>query len=62
MKVTIEIEGKPEEFQELFVPSEKQHEFLIKTYDAYVDALQKMMWKQVDPHDFLKQSNARDTE
>lgn len=56
MKVKLELDLTPAEFQELFVPSEKQHEFLTKTYDAYVDALQKMMWKQVDPHNFLNQS------
>jgi len=56
MKVKLELDLTPEEFQEMFVPSEKQHEFLTKTYDAYVDALQKMMWKQIDPHNFLNQS------
>lgn len=56
MKVKLELELTPEEFQELFVPSERQHEFMTKTYDAYVDALQKMMWKQIDPHNFLNQS------
>lgn len=54
MKVTIEIEGKPEEFQELFVPSEQQAEFLTMTYDAYCDALKKMVWEQIDPHKFLR--------
>jgi hypothetical protein len=56
MKVKLELDLTPEEFQEMFIPSEKQGEFLTKTYDAYVDALQKMMWKQIDPHNFLNQS------
>lgn len=54
MKVKIEIDCTPHEFQEMFVPSEKQHEFLTVTYDAYVDALRKLMWKQIDPYDYLK--------
>ena len=53
MKVTIELNCTPDEFQEMFVPSDKQQEFVVKTYDAYVDALQKMIWKQVDPHNFV---------
>lgn len=56
MKVKLEMDLTPEEFQEMFIPSEKQGEFLTKTYDAYVDALQKMMWKQIDPNNFLNKS------
>ena len=56
MKVKLKLDLTPEEFQEMFIPSEKQGEFLTKTYDAYVDALQKMMWKQIDPNDFLNKS------
>lgn len=54
MKVKIELDCTPQEFQEMFVPSEKQHEFLTVTYDAYVDALRKLMWKQIDPYEYLK--------
>jgi hypothetical protein len=54
MEVIIKIEGKPEEFQELFVPSEKQNEFINMTYDAYCDALKKMVWEQIDPHKFIR--------
>ena len=54
MKVTIEIEGKPGEFQELFVPSEKQAEFMTMTYDAYVEALKKFIWDNIDPHKFVR--------
>lgn len=54
MKVKIELDCTPQEFQEMFIPSEKQHEFLTVTYDAYVDALQKMIWKQIDPYNFTK--------
>ena len=54
MKLNIEIDGTPEEFQELFVPGEKQTEFMKLTYDAYVAALQKMIAQQIDPYEFLK--------
>ena len=54
MKITIEMDCTPEEFQDLFIPSERQEEFVRVTYDAYVDALQKMMWKNIDPHGFIK--------
>lgn len=54
MKLKIEIDGTPEEFQELFVPGDKQTEFMMMTYDAYVAALQKMIEKQIDPYNFLK--------
>lgn len=53
MKIKIEIDCTPDEFQDLFIPSERQEEFVRVTYDAYVDALQKMMWKNVDPHGFI---------
>ena len=59
MKVTIEIEGSAEEFQEMFVPSDKQNEFITKTYDAYVEALQKMVMRQIDPHNFTGLRNAK---
>ena len=54
MKVKIEIDCTPHEFQELFVPGDRQQEFVETTYNAYVDALQKMMWQQIDPHNFIK--------
>lgn len=53
MKVTIELDVTPEEFKELFVPSDKQQEFVETTYDAYVDALQSLVWKQIDPYNFM---------
>jgi len=40
----------PEEFQEVFIPGDKQEEFMYKTYDAYVAALSDMWLNQVDPH------------
>ena len=43
-----------EEFQELFVPGDKQHEFQLKLYNAYSDALKKFMWDQVDPYSFVR--------
>jgi len=54
MKLNIEIDGTPEEFQELFVPGDKQTEFMKLTNDAYVAALQKMIAQQIDPYEFLK--------
>ena len=54
MKVKIEIECAAHEFQELFIPSDRQQEFIETTYNAYVDALNKVMWTQVDPHNFIK--------
>jgi hypothetical protein len=54
MKIKIEIDCTPHEFQELFIPSDRQQEFVEATYDAYVDALQKMMWKQIDPYNYIK--------
>lgn len=57
MKVTIEIEGKPEEFQELFVPGDQQQEFLTMTYDAYTNALRNFIWQQIDPHNFMGLAN-----
>lgn len=53
MKVTINVEGKPDEFQELFIPTEKQAEFAAMTYDAYCDALKRLIFEQIDPHNFL---------
>jgi len=54
MKIKIEIDCTPHEFQELFIPNDRQQEFVEATYDAYVDALQKMMWKQIDPYNYIK--------
>lgn len=51
MKVTIDL--TPEEFQQLFVPSDKQTEFTIKAYDAYVDMFNQMMMKNIDPHNMF---------
>lgn len=43
----------PEEFQEVFIPGDKQEEFMYKTYDAYVEGLKSMWLNQVDPHNFF---------
>lgn len=50
MKINIEIDLTPDEAKQLFVPGDKQTEFMTKTYDAYVVALQNMVWDQIDPH------------
>ena len=57
MKINIEIDLTPVEAKELFVPGDKQNEFITKTYDAYVAALQGMVWDQIDPHNFLDRKN-----
>ena len=43
MKVRIEIDCTPEEFRDLFVPSDTQAEFAAKAYQAMVEASQKAM-------------------
>jgi len=57
MKINIEIDLTPAEAKELFVPGDKQNEFITKTYDAYVAALQGMVWDQIDPHNFLNRKD-----
>jgi len=52
MKVTIELDVTPEEFKELFVPSDRQQEFVEVTYDAYAEALRRLVLKQIDPYNF----------
>jgi hypothetical protein len=52
MKINIEIDMTPEEAKELFVPSDKQTEFMTKTYDAYIDAVNKFVIDMVDPHNY----------
>lgn len=53
MKIKIEMDITPQEFQEVFIPGDKQDEFMIKTYDAYVEGLKNMWLDQVDPHNFF---------
>jgi len=53
MKIKIEMDITPEEFQEVFIPGDKQEEFMYKTYDAYVSALSDMWIDQIDPHNFF---------
>jgi len=53
MKIKIEMDLTPEEAHELFVPGDKQHEFMVKTYDAYCQALRDMVWDQIDPNDMF---------
>jgi len=60
MKVKIEIDLTPEEAKDLFVPGDKQTEFMTKTYDAYTKALQDMVLDQVDPYDMFKRKNKND--
>jgi len=52
MKVKIELDLTPEEAKELFVPSDKQTEFMRVTYDAYVRAVQATVLDRVDPYNF----------
>ena len=59
MKVKIELECIPQEFQELFVPSDRQAEFISVTYDAYVEALGKLVKEQIDPYKFTGMWNEK---
>ena len=52
MKVKIELDLTPEEAKELFVPSDKQTEFMKVTYDAYVKAVQATVLDHVDPFNY----------
>lgn len=52
MKVNIEIDMTPEEAKELFVPSDKQQEFAVKTYDAYIEAVNQFVINMVDPNNY----------
>ena len=52
MKVKIELDLTPEEAKDLFVPSDKQTEFMRVTYDAYVKAVQATVLDHVDPYNF----------
>ena len=54
MKVKIEMDLTPAEFQEVFIPGDKQQEFMYKTYDAYVEALGAIWMNQIDPHNVLR--------
>lgn len=53
MKIKIELDLTPEEAKELFVPSDKQNEFGMMLYDAYVKALRETTWRHIDPHDMM---------
>ena len=52
MKINIELDLTPEEAKELFVPSDKQTEFMKVTYDAYVKAVQATVLDHVDPFNY----------
>ena len=53
MRVKVELDLTPEEAKELFVPSDKQTEFSMILYDAYVKAVQETVLKHVDPHNYM---------
>ena len=57
MKVKIEMDLTPAEFQEVFIPGDKQQEFMYKTYDAYVEALGAIWMNQIDPHKVFDRGN-----
>jgi len=54
MKIKIEMDITPDEFQEIFIPGDKQTEFQMKSYDAYVAALGDVWLDQVDPYNVLR--------
>lgn len=53
MKLKMELDLTPDEAKELFVPGDKQTEFTVKLYDAYTKALNDMIWKHVDPYNYM---------
>ena len=50
MKVKIEMDLTPQEAQELFVPGDRQTEFMSKSYDAYMQAMTQLVSKNIDPY------------
>jgi len=60
MKVKIELDLTPDEAKELFVPSDKQNEFMRVTYDAYVKAVQATVLDHVDPFNYTGLKNKND--
>lgn len=58
IKVTMTIEMRADEFEDLFVPGEAATEFRMKTYDAFVDALHRLIERQIDPHQMLRSHEA----
>lgn len=57
VKVTVEIELTPQEFQEVFIPGEKQVEFTTMTYDAFAEGMARLAMKQVDPFGVFKEKS-----
>jgi hypothetical protein len=53
MKIKVELDLTPDEAKELFVPGDKQTDFLMMLYDQYVSALHETTWKHVDPHNMM---------
>ena len=43
----------PQEFQELFVPGDKQGELAIKAYDAYAQVFTEIAKGQIDPYNMF---------
>ena len=54
MKVKLEIDLTPDEAKELFVPGDKQTEFVMMLYDQYVKALHETTWEHIDPHNMMR--------
>ena len=52
MKVKIELDLTPEEAKELFVPGDKQSEFMAETYNAYIKAMHGMFVDHIDPYNY----------
>jgi len=61
IKVTMTIEMRADEFEDLFVPGDAATEFRMKTYDAFVEALHRLVEKQIDPNNvFSNHAAAKD--
>ena len=52
MKIKVELECTPDEAKELFVPGDKNTEFMHLLYNSYVDVLQKTVKQHIDPYNF----------
>lgn len=53
MKIKMEMDLTPEEAKELFVPSDKQSEFSLMLYDAYVKMVQETVLNHIDPNNMM---------
>lgn len=64
MKININVDITPDEFKELFIPGEKQQEFMTKMFEVYSLEMQKhfmanlsdWQWPYKNYQDFISKS------